>query len=159
MTLDRNDFFSRNSSYITSALYSGVTHLSMNKCNLGEDGGISVAEGVARSRQLKYLSLQHNFLMDETAKWLSDAVQRPTVQLEFLDLSCNKINDAGGELIGIALSKNRTIQRLNLRRNNLNEQTGYTILESVRFNRHIISLHLEKNAIGLNIIDEINEQL
>lgn len=50
ITVDKNDVRTRNTGYLISTIYHGVTYLSMNRCNLGEDGGVSIAEGLSRSR-------------------------------------------------------------------------------------------------------------
>ena len=65
-------------------------------------------------------------MSDEAAKSLAEALSKPTINLEYLDLSHNKINDAGGELIAASLSVNCTLSRLNLKRNNLKTTTGAT---------------------------------
>ena len=74
ITVDKNDVRTRNTGYLISTIYHGVTYLSMNRCNLGEDGGVSIAEGLARSRHLKTLLLQYNSLSDEAASAFAEAL-------------------------------------------------------------------------------------
>eukprot|EP00347_Sterkiella_histriomuscorum_P017960 403347321 len=159
LILDKNDLKSRNSSYLTTGIYHGLTYLSMIRCNLGDDEGISVAEGLSRSRQLKALILQYNSLSDEAAKTLAEALAKPTVNIEHLDLSHNKINDAGGELIAISLGQNSSLSKLNLKSNNLKETTGSLFAKSVKQNSQIQFLDLSKNSVPVNFIEDIEQQL
>lgn len=74
---------------------------------------------------MNHLSLQQNSLSDETAKVLSDQLCKRSQSIKHLDLSYNKINNAGGELLAKSLSQNISLSYLNLKRNNLKETTGH----------------------------------
>ena len=60
--LDRNDLKSGRYASLTSAIWSnGKIHtMSMNGCNLGDDGCIAVADGLSRSRSLERVFLREN---------------------------------------------------------------------------------------------------
>ena len=55
--MDKNDIKTRNTSYITTGIYNGLQFLSMIRCNIGDEAGVSLAEGLARSRKLKTMLL------------------------------------------------------------------------------------------------------
>ena len=74
LTMDKNDIRSRNSSYLYQAIYQGLVYLSMNRCNIGDDGGQHIAEGVSRSKSLKTLLLQYNSLSDSAASCFAEAL-------------------------------------------------------------------------------------
>ncbi|CDW86885.1 UNKNOWN [Stylonychia lemnae] len=159
LSLDKNDIRSRSTSYLTTGIYHGLVYLSMNRCNLGDDGGISVAEGLSRSKQLKYMFLQYNSLSDEAAKTFSEALIKSSINIEHLDLSHNKINDAGGELIAMSMSQNKSLSKLNLKRNNLKITSGAMFAKSVKSNKQIQYLNLDGNSVNINFIEEIAEIL
>lgn len=80
--------------------------MSMESCNLGDLGAVSVAEGLARSKSLKSLNLRNNGAMDEAALAFAEALDRASVVLEVLDLSKNKISDVGGAFLAKTLERN-----------------------------------------------------
>lgn len=106
LIMDKNDVKTRNTTYITNGIYANLQYLSMVRCNIGDDAGVSVAEGVIRSKTLKTVILPFNNLSDDSARAFSDAISKAGCPLETLDLSYNKINDSGGELIAISLKDN-----------------------------------------------------
>jgi hypothetical protein len=55
--MDKNDIRTRNTTYITTGIYQWLHYLSMAKCNLADEGGVSVAEGVQRSKSIKTVIL------------------------------------------------------------------------------------------------------
>ena len=75
--------------------------------------------------------------------------------MENLDLSYNKINDSGGELLALSLKNNSTLTKLSLYKNNLKFTTGAFFVNSMRLNSQIQLLNLDGNCINLNYIEEI----
>ena len=82
-----------------------IEKLSINDCHLGEEGGKAVGEALQEDRtcMLKIISARHNNFKDEVAKAFANGIKKDRSKLEKLDLSCNSIGDAGGELIAEAL--------------------------------------------------------
>jgi hypothetical protein len=128
----------------------------MSRCNISDEAGVYIAYGLApnmiqrgdRSYQfngIKTLILRHNNLSDETALIISEQLVRPNISLKYLDLSHNKINDAGGECLARSLSKNRSLKYFNLKKNNLKETTGQVFLENLSQNSTLQSLNLSRN--------------
>lgn len=89
LTVDKNDLRTKNTGYLTSVLFQPISYLSMVSCNLGDDGGQSLADGLARSRFLKALLLSNNSISDEAAQTFAEALGKSTCPLEVLDLSKN----------------------------------------------------------------------
>ena len=83
-----------------------------------------MAEGLSRSRWLKTIYLQHNGISDMAAQGFAEALGRSNVFLEHLDLSYNRINDSGGELLAMCLKSNTSLCKLNLKKNNLEDSSG-----------------------------------
>ena len=61
--------------------------------------------------------------------------------------------------MAVALAKNYSVSRLNLKRNNLKDQTGFIFLEAVKRNKVIEHLNLNGNSINVNVIEKIEEIL
>ena len=55
------------------------------------------------------------------------------------------INDAGGECIARALSLNKSLTYLNLKKNNLREITGLVLVEYMEKNKTLTHFNLAKN--------------
>jgi Ran GTPase-activating protein (RanGAP) involved in mRNA processing and transport len=89
--------------YLTESVTGGLQYISLISSNIGDEGGAFIGEGLSKSRMLKTLILSNNSLSDETAKSISEALKKPIVRLQNLDLSSNLINDAGGNLLGECL--------------------------------------------------------
>ena len=138
-----------------------LERLSINNCLLGEQGGIAMGEALVESNlfSLKYISAKNNGLKDEAAKAISDGLKCPYIQLAGLDLSSNKINDAGGELIAEALSTNMSLNYLNLSSNNLRATSAAVFVTSLNENHHIKQLKLKDNSITNDFIAAVNKLL
>ena len=76
-----------------------------------------------------------------------------------LDLSCNSIGDAGGELLAEALDDQLSIEYLNLQRNSLRVSSGSMFAQSLKNNDTIKHLKLGDNCITNDFIKVINDKL
>lgn len=97
---DRNDISNlRVMRYFAETIQGTLQYISLAGCSIGEEGGVYIGEGLGRTKWLKTLILKKNELRDETVKEIAEALQKSNVKLQYLDLSSNLINDAGGNLL------------------------------------------------------------
>lgn len=138
-------------------------------CELNDDSGTYITQGlmshsssIAAGKEgklstsfsgIKVLILHHNNLSDETALGFSEQLVKHNLPLYRLDLSHNRINDAGGECIARSLYVNTSLKYLNLKRNNLKDTTGLLFVDACKQNKTLQILNLEKNQISPNIIE------
>lgn len=67
------------------------------------------------------------------------------------------INDAGGELLGLSIARNEHLVYLNLRKNNLRATSGAMFSQSMKENKTLKCLKLEKNSININFLEQIEK--
>lgn len=77
--------------------------LSLENCNLGDTGCISIMDGLERNGFLKELNLRKNNIRLEGAKRIGLLLSGQNVTLKSLNLSENKLGDIGGRFIAKAL--------------------------------------------------------
>lgn len=111
-------------SYLYSILYHPYVSLSMNDCDLGDDGGSALGEGLSRNLTLRHLSLRDNNLNYYTAKIFADSLSRQKTNIEYLDLSHNKLDNKGAEELAKALLYNNSLINLNLSYNLIENNIG-----------------------------------
>ena len=164
LILDRNYFAAKDNMKMTAlkeVLYrTKIEKLSINDCHLGEEGGKAVGEALQEYRFciLQTISARHNNFKDEVAKAFAIGM-KVSSKLEKLDLSCNNIGDAGGELITEALQSNSSLVSLNLSRNNLRVTSAALFVEAVEMNPNILHLKLNDNLITKDFISAIDGHL
>ena len=74
-----------------------------------------------------------------------------------MDISNNLINDAGGELLGLSIGRNEHLVYFNLRKNNLRATSGAMFSQSMKENKTLKCLKLEKNSININFLEQIEK--
>ena len=109
----------------------------MDECNLGSYGAIGVAEAIIRNKNLRIVSLRSNMIDDEAARAFGAALPRLTIDLEMLDLSNNCITDAGGEHLAIGVSLNQSLRKLNLKTNDLAQNSGRLFIQALEKNKFL----------------------
>jgi len=89
LVADRNDFEGRRLRVLREFLAGngGLQLLSLNQCNLGEDGAAYIAQGLGKNRRLRTLLLSNNQLGDRGLQMIADSIEYSS--LEHLDLSKN----------------------------------------------------------------------
>ena len=95
-----------------------VANLSINNCRIGDIGGVAIATGLSALSHLKSVSARLNELSDPTAKAFAEVLSK-NCSLNNLDLSSNLIHDAGGDFLALAIIQNTKLTKLNLSGNNL----------------------------------------
>ncbi|TNV84842.1 hypothetical protein FGO68_gene16571 [Halteria grandinella] len=168
LILDKNDLRTRaRSTPQLTTLVGKVERLSMQMCNISDDMGVSIANGLIGTsttlkeqrtfnfQGIKYLNLHSNQISDESAQAFAEQLSRHGLYLVHLDLSHNKINDAGGEYLAECLSQNHTLQSLNLKRNNLKETTAPLLFKHIQLNKSLRYINLERNELPPTIVEQI----
>jgi hypothetical protein len=60
--------------YFTETIQGSLQYISLAGCNIGEEGGVYIGEGLGRTKLLKTLILKKNELKDETAKEIAESL-------------------------------------------------------------------------------------
>jgi Ran GTPase-activating protein (RanGAP) involved in mRNA processing and transport len=76
LILDRNDLSGNSLNELTSMLWSSnsLRKLSMENCNLKDDGIIFVTDGLEKNLRLQYINLKHNFISYVGAKHIANVI-------------------------------------------------------------------------------------
>ena len=99
--------------------------LSMNSCQLGEDGAEWISLGLSYNYTLKSFYIGDNNLGDEGIERLASAMSTcKGFRLEQWDLSKNFVSDKAGSMIIENLAENRSLKFLNFSDNTLGEITA-----------------------------------
>lgn len=127
-----------------------LTHLSLCKCDIADDNAVAIAGSLDGQATLTRLELTDNMLGNRGAAQLSAAL-RGNKCLRSLDIGNNKIDDGdpvsreeGGHAIARMLSRNFTLQHLNLRQNSI-KRAGDDIAEQLRGNTSLLELDFSYN--------------
>jgi hypothetical protein len=104
---------------------------------------------------LENMNASGNFLNDDFAIILSQALKNENSALRILDLSNNEIDEVGGYEIASSLNFNETLTTLNFRNNHLNDEVGDILVTVMKNNMTVANLTLEKNFIKHKYIIEI----
>lgn len=120
--------------------------------NSGDDvqtGGVSIANFISsESCKLQVLKLAWNSIRATSAKKLAAAVAFNNT-LTYLDLSCNGMGYAAGEVLGDSIMENRTLKTLLLANNNFTSTSCISICVGVAENLAMKTLSLDENPIGV----------
>ena len=129
--------------------------LSLNQCNLGEDGAAYIAQGLAKNRRLRTLLLSSNQLGDRGLQMIADSIEYSS--LEHLDLSKNQLTNVGVVDFAENLSNNRSLVSVNLRSNQIGKDGGMAMREAVGIHKYLVRVYLEDNAVQVRDIEEIEK--
>ena len=61
----------------------------------------------------------------------------------------------GGRELAIALSKNSSVEDLNLSKNNIDDETAKEFIETLKYNTTLQNISLKKCCISIKLINEI----
>jgi Ran GTPase-activating protein (RanGAP) involved in mRNA processing and transport len=163
-----NEIKNKGAKAIASALKKNqsLTSLNLGCNNIGVEGAIAIAIALEKNQSLTDLSLATNYLLYkvpkddylgydqlyqdlEGAKTISVALEK-NHSLTSLDLTGNQVSeDEGAITIAIAafLEKSKSLTRLYLGYNGIEDEEVKTIMAALEKNHSLTSLNLEQNAI------------
>lgn len=162
------------------------THVILSDCMLSEEGAKLILQGLRSNSVVKYLDMKGNNLRGDSAEALGKLLRQNSSitslilewnnlgmweegfsmfcdglscnqTLQKLDLRNNQINHKGGEELSVALKRNFTLQELDLRWNNIGLLGGRTILNCLQNNRSIRKMELSGNNIPSDILKAIEQ--
>ncbi|XP_077107524.1 leucine-rich repeat-containing protein 45 [Ranitomeya variabilis] len=164
------------------------SHVLLSDCMLSEDGLKLILQGLRNNSVAKYLDLKGNNLRGEGAESLGKLLRHNTSvtsltlewnnlgmwedgfsllcdglscnqTLEKLDLRNNQINHKGAEELSAALKQNLTLRELDLRWNNIGLLGGRALHDCLQSNRTILKMELSGNNIPSDILKAIEHSI
>jgi len=120
-----------------------LTALHLSRNSIGPHGAAKLA-AVLASGALAELDLSDNRLGDAGAVALAGALE-PTARLETLDLRVNSVGDEGAESLALVLARNAALTALHLRDNCIGDAGAERIAEALQDNTHLTTLDLSYN--------------
>lgn len=131
-----------------------LTTLSLNSCQLKNEGINHLALGLSKNKKLLNLNLANNDYEDLSI--LTEALQENNI-LTNLNLSNNFIKD--GNCIGKIIKFNSGLKALDLSENRIKDEFGIAILEGVKGNSSMIFINFEGNLLSVRFVQEIKQVL
>ncbi|CAF0988062.1 unnamed protein product [Adineta ricciae] len=126
----------------------GKTKLDLRGNSLtNKDMEIVAYYAIQENNTLTTLNLSWNKIGDAGAQYVSDALRHNTT-LTVLDLYDNEIGDAGAQYVSDALRHNTTLTTLHLSRNQIGEKGAQYVSDALRHNTTLTTLYLSRNQIG-----------
>lgn len=141
-----------------------INALDVSRQLLRDAGAVAIARGVRRNRPaspLHALYFSSALVGAAGAKALAGLIASSRSKLRLLDLSVNRIGDAGARRIAEALRASTTIRRLNLASNGIGEEGGAALAHAVATQTSLRILNLSRNSLGPGIAAalEFNDSL
>lgn len=130
-----------------------VTELNLSNNNIGVASAKYLAEILKTNITLKKLDLSGNQLGDEGVIILMTGLEK-NVTLTELNLSGNKIGDDGAIAIGRSINSCGLL-KLDLTKNEIAEQGGFAVLDSLKENSTLTSFKLKDNQPGWYYKDNV----
>jgi hypothetical protein len=122
--------------------FSDLVELSFHNNKIEGDAASYLGQAVRAAPKLKHLHLGYNALRDTGATQIARSIPHAAC-LSTLDLTANRISREGGqELVRALLSPSCTVQRLNLRHNQLDSDTIQDFADVLAHNTSMIQLFL-----------------
>lgn len=164
------------------------SHVILSDCMLSEDGLKLILQGLRDNAVIKYLDLKGNNLRGDGAEALGKLLRHNTSvisltlewnnlgmweegfsllcdglsfnqTLQRLDLRNNQINHKGAEELSTALKQNLTLRELDLRWNNIGLLGGRALLDCLQSNRTLMKMELSGNNIPSDILKAIEQAI
>ncbi|KAG9473589.1 hypothetical protein GDO78_004077 [Eleutherodactylus coqui] len=164
------------------------SHVALSDCMLSEAGLKHILQGLRNNAVVKYLDLKGNNLRGDGAEALGKLLRHNTSiisltlewnnlgmwedgfsllcdglgcnqTLQRLDLRNNQINHKGAEELSTALKQNLTLRELDLRWNNIGLLGGRALLDCLQSNKAIMKMELSGNNIPSDILKAIEQAI
>jgi hypothetical protein len=141
--------------------HSELVELSLHNNQLEADAALPLAQAVRHSTKLRHLHLGYNLLRDTGALQLARCLP-VAASLATLDLTANQIGPQGGhELCKVLLNPSCTLQRLNLRNNELTDDALLGFAEVIARNTSLTNLFLgyqdPSPAVALTVLSALRQ--
>lgn len=135
----------------------------MNRKQMTDEPGTDLVKALQYNHHLEKLSLEGNQLGPRFLESLSETL-KINKTLRYINLEGNPLTkgniETGIYALFDSLKSNDTLMHLNLNNTGLTETSGKAILKTLKVNKKIIMLDIEKNpGIKLDTVRKIQEQL
>eukprot|EP00842_Homolaphlyctis_polyrhiza_P004976 jgi/Hompol1/547/HPOL_005001-RA len=138
---------------ISSALKkSQLNRLVIKASAIDDDRCRLMCHALLSNTTLSFLDLSHNKIGDAGARGLAKVLATPSTSLKELLLSNNKITHTGSISLGKALSLNTSLSSLNLRLNHLGDAGGHTLCTALMKNKTLKEVDLSGNGLGTKAV-------
>eukprot|EP01114_Cavostelium_apophysatum_P000437 TRINITY_DN10401_c0_g1_i1.p1 TRINITY_DN10401_c0_g1~~TRINITY_DN10401_c0_g1_i1.p1 ORF type:complete len:405 (+),score=32.08 TRINITY_DN10401_c0_g1_i1:98-1312(+) len=135
-------------------LLATLTTLDLRSCKIDTKGMTALAKALGKNIALQNLDLTYNQLGGLVAPF-AEAIEKNSV-LKTLNISENSVGVHGAQLLADALRKNSTLTHLYLAFGNITNEGGHYFLETLtQRNRSLTRLHLIGNKIDENVLEDI----
>ena len=125
-----------------------LVKLNLSANYINDDGAKQIADALKDSlKSLQTLDLSENCISDDGAKQIADAL-KVNHSLKTLDLTYNDIGDGGAEAIADALNVNNSLEILRLFYNKIGDDGAKAIANALKANRSLVELRMSDNNIG-----------
>lgn len=122
--------------------------LSMQNCDIEKEGGEYIGYGLSKNCGIQELYLHGNKLRDYGCKILGEGLKENR-NVRILDISSCKIGDEGGiSIANYIMCGENSLKNLNLKDNKITDYAGVMLCESLRVNKNITKINIERNAIS-----------
>jgi Ran GTPase-activating protein (RanGAP) involved in mRNA processing and transport len=136
--------------FLSEALehYNIITRIKLSDNNIGNEGVIQLSKKLSDS--VRYISLRNNIIGNLGIKFLCESLKN-NIDLEALDLRCNKIGMEGARFFGELFKKNNTLYYVNFTGNYAIGDKGIKFLANGLIQKKTI-MHLDL----INTVDSIS---
>ncbi|KAL7457893.1 hypothetical protein ACHAWC_009449, partial [Mediolabrus comicus] len=138
---------------VSSTLHNGkgaLRTLSMQGCGLGHQGSASIANLLCFCSSLRTLELSKNKVGDAGVELLAQSIKSPSCQLEILGLNSVEVGDRGVLILADAVNTNRSLICLSLQ-NNFFTSFGAKHLLKTTYNDTSLQAILGSNHVLTNL--------
>lgn len=133
-----------------------ISRLSLTENAIDDDLCRMIVGGLVENKHLISLDLSHNRISDAGAAALGTVMMQPCLRLKTLDLSDNDIRAEGAQMLGDALAVNKCLTWLSLRMNRLGDLGGEPIFDALRYNDTLTYLDISNNEVGMQSVRALN---
>ena len=130
----------------------------MSKCSLGNESTFILGECIVGNETIKKLNISENKITDAGFKSFVPIFSNNNV-IESFDCSVNFISDLTAKDFIKNLKFNRALKRINFFDNQLKNEMGNLFIEILESNKCLININLIYNRVQMKKIDEINRIL